>query len=534
MSGPLLLLNGCVFTGRADEPWARAVLIDAGRVVAVGDEQVLRDRAPGAPVHDLECGTALPGLIDAHNHALATGEGLPAIDVRALGLRTTEQLVDEISRRAQDLPEGGMVMGSGFRPEWFTGAAPTRLDLDRAAPRHGVVIYHVSGHGALVSSSVLAAAGLDDASPDPPGGSLVRDASGRLTGLVLDNALALVLPPAVDIGAHGPNFHTVASDASLRAAWRTAVRAFHQAGLTTVCDAQVTSRERSAYAAAHADDELGLRVVMMPLSHDLSALVEAGARPAVDDPWLHEGPVKLYADGTLLGGTAVFSEPLCGRSDHGHYFRPVDEIGSDVLRATEAGWRVGIHAIGDTAIDAMLPWLEDAASRHADLRPRIEHAMAPTPDAVRRLASVGGVAVVQPGYLVELGAVYAERLGPERCFSLLPLRDLLEGGVRVVISSDSDVASYRPLDTVSAAITRRADDGPTYDPRHRLTLEEALQAHTSDAAFAIGRERDLGRLAPGYRADLTLLADDVRGLRGDDIRHVAVSAVVLDGQLVAS
>lgn len=526
--GPTLVAGGAVFTGDDARPWVDAVLIDDGCVVDVGTWTDLRERAPGAEVVDLDGGTALPGFIDAHNHALATGEGLSSLDVRVLGIRRTSDLVEEIRRRTRDLPEGAVVMGSGYRVEWFEGAAPTRADLDAAAPRHGVVLYHVSGHGALVSSSVLAGAGIDDGTPDPDGGELVRDAAGHLTGLVLDSALALVVPPAVDIGAHGPNFHTVASASSLREAWRSTVGAFHAAGLTTVCDAQVTTRERHAYESAHRDGELGLRVVMMPLSHDLDAIVAGGIAPDVDDPWLHDGPLKLYADGTLLGGTAVFAQPLCGRSDHGHYFRPMPEVGADVVRAARAGWRVGVHAIGDAAIDALLPYLEQGAAAHPDFRPRIEHAMAPTPEALQRWAAVGGVAVVQPGYLVEMGSIYADLLG-DRAAGLLPARDMLEAGVRVVISSDSDVASYRPLDTVAAAMSRTCPDGPDFDPRHRLTLEEALRSHTAEAAYAIGREHDLGRLAPGYRADITLLRADLRGLEPEQVRDVAVRGVLIDG-----
>ena len=527
-------VNADVFTADRDLTWASAIGVDAGRVVAVGTVEQVRDLTPGADEIDLHGCTVLPGLIDAHNHFLATGESLASVDARSLGATSKAAFLASIAAAAADTEVGGQVTAYGFDPSKYPGGAPDRQDLDAVAPHHRVLAYHVSGHGALVNSLVLAAAGVGDETPDPEGGEFVRDATGRLTGLCFDTALQRLVPVSVDIGSHGPNFHTRATPGELRAAVLRAQAAFHAAGLTTVCDAQVTSREMTAYQSVHDDAELTIRTVAMPLSHQLDDFLATGLVTGFGDAQLHLGPMKFYADGTLLGGTALLSDPYgCDGAHHGHLFRPMAQIHADLVRAAAAGWRVGVHVQGDAAIEQLLAGLEaaSAADPHGDLRPRLEHAGLPTVEQLRRLAAVGAIAVTQPSYLYEMGEQFLVDLG-ERAHRLQPLRDELLAGVRVCLSSDSDVASYRPLDSVAAAMARRTPNGTVLGADQRLTLEESLFAHTAQAAVAIGREHDLGRLAVGMRADVTVVAARLRGLTPEEIREQRMWATMVDGNWV--
>ena len=533
-------VNGSIFTAdrRRSDVWAESVVVENDRIVAVGRVSDLATAYPAATVFDLAGRTLLPGLIDAHNHFLSTGESLASIDARSLDRTNREFLYEKLRAAATTAPAGSTITAYGLDPDKFVDGAIDRWELDRVLPEHRVLIYHVSGHGAVANSAVLTAAGIDRDTVDPAGGWFVRNDAGTPTGWCFDAALSVLAPVAVEIGAHGPNFHALISDDELHAAILRAQSAFFAAGLTSVCDAQVTSREMAAYQRAHASGELKIRTTCMPLSHQLDEYLAIGLSSGFGDELLAIGPMKFYADGSLSGGTAFFCDPYEQSADahgggHGHLLRPMAEISQDLVRASEAGWRVGVHAIGDAAITELLPAFEAAAAVHltGDLRPRIEHAELPPDELLARLCAVEMIAVTQPSYLYEMGEQYLERIG-DRATRLMPLRSMLDAGIRVVISSDSDVASYRPLDTIAAAMTRTTVVGRPMGVDQILTLDEALYAHTVDAAYAIGRETDLGVVQEGFLADFTIVDGDLRSVEPAAIRELSIAGTMVGGTWV--
>jgi predicted amidohydrolase YtcJ len=532
----LRLINGRVFTGERANPWAQGVAIADGVVVSCGTPDDVRQALPGVTEVDLEGRTLLPGLIDAHNHFIATGESLASVDVRAPGVMTKSALIARLAKAAAEADRDELVIAFGLDHAKYPDGMPTRADLDEITPPRRFVVHHVSGHGALVNSAVLTAADLDDFQADPSGGSFGRDASGRINGFCFDAALQLILPVAVDIGDHGPNFHTASPVADLVNAVERAGKAFVKAGLTTVCDAQVTKREMEAYRASASEGRLLVRTICMPLSHQLETYGSLGLAGPFGDSWLSIGPMKFYADGTLIGGTALFSEPYGRQGEFtGYMFRRVEEFRRDIVEAYRQGWRVGVHVQGDQAIGYVLDALDEAqrSNPRNDPRPRLEHAGLPTQEHIERMAHLGAITINQPSYLVDSGDEFFANLG-ERAHGLQPLRDELQAGVRVVISSDSDVASYNPLDTIAAAMARRTMSGRAIGARHELTLEEALFAHTIDAAHAVGMENKIGSLAPGKLADLVVIDGDLLNLSADSIRHLSVWLTMIDGRAVYS
>jgi predicted amidohydrolase YtcJ len=529
----LRLANGRVFTGDRTEPWADAVAVADGLVVRCGTIDEVRQALPRAAEIDLEGRTLLPGLIDAHNHFIATGESLASVDVRAPGVMTRFALIDRLAKAADRAGPDELVIAFGLDHAKYQDGLPTRADLDMITTDRRLVVYHVSGHGALVNSAVLIAAGIDEFSADPPGGSFGRDASGRLNGFCFDAALQAILPVAVEIGDHGPNFHTAAPLADLVGAVERAGKEFVKAGLTTVCDAQVTKREMEAYRAALSEGRLLVRTICMPLSHQLEVYGTLGLAGPFGDSWLSIGPMKFYADGTLIGGTALLSQPYGRQGEFtGYMLRRVEEFRRDIVEAYRQGWRVGVHVQGDQAIGYVLDALEEARRSYPrlDARPRLEHAGLPTQDHIDRMATLGAITVNQPSYLFDSGDEFLANLG-ERAHSLQPLRDELRAGVRVVISSDSDVASYNPLLTIAAAMARRTMSGRPIGARHELTLDEALFAHTIDAAYAVGMENEIGSLAPGKLADLVIIEGDLMGLSTAAARDLSVWLTMIDGRV---
>jgi hypothetical protein len=529
---PTLLQGGRVFTGDRGRPWADGVAFDRSGILALGAAGDLRDRLPQARGIDVGGRTVVPGFMDAHNHFLATGESLSSIDMRYPAVASCDDLVHAIAAAAALTPEGAWIRAFGFDHAKYD-RAPTRWDLDRATTRHPIIVYHVSGHHVLVNSPILELRGVSDDTPDPEGGALVRGPDGRITGLCLDAAMNLVLPVAVDIGNHGPNFHTQEPLSVLVEAVERAGIAFLQAGLTTVCDAQVTGRELVAYRAAADAGQLPVRTICMPLSHQLEAFRAVGLAGPFGDDRLRIGAMKVYADGSLIGGTAAFAEPYGedGAFTGSLYHEP-EELRDLIVGVHADGWQIGVHAQGDRAIGLVLDAFEAAVGEAPrEHRHRLEHAGYPTADQIRRMARLGVITVNQPRYLHDSGDEFLARLG-DRAHGLQPLRDELDAGVRVVLSSDSDVTSYRPLDQIASALERRTRDGARIGPDQALTLEEALLAYTIDAAFALQLEDRLGSLEPGKRADIVVIDGDLEATPAADLPSMAIWKTFLDGRMV--
>jgi predicted amidohydrolase YtcJ len=531
-----LFANGRILTVDAARPLASAVAVRDGRILALGDEpEVASWIGPEAVRIDLGGRTMVPGFVDAHNHMACTAETFFAVDAGPRTVSSIAELVAEVGRAAERTPPGAWIRGFGMDWTRFSeGRKPTRHDLDEAAGEHPVVILHVSGHYALVNSRALADRGLTESVSDPSGGSLERDASGQLTGLLLDSATNLVLQTSVDICGHGPNIHTAIETDELARMIGEASRRYLAAGLTTICDPQVTSREMRAYRLARASGDLPIRTVMLPLSHQLDELEAIGLVGPIGDDHLRIGAMKFYTDGAITGGTAMFSQPMGSRGQYpGTLYHQPAALASLLHRAAGAGWQLAIHTMGDRAMGIMLDAVEAAmaAAPDGDIRHRIEHSTWPTPEQLARIARLGMVPVTQPGSIAELGDIWRDHLG-ERVHHAMPLRDQLELGIRPAISSDAFVQSYRPLDTIAAAVRRVTPSGVRIGPDQELTVEEALAAHTINAARALHLEDRIGSIEVGKLADFAILDGELLAAPADEIRAMPVWMTVVGGEIL--
>ena len=529
----MLIRAATVLTMDPARPRAHAVGIDGDRIVAVGDvEAVRRELPPDATEIDAGTGTIVPGFVDAHNHYLATAESFAGVEAR--DVTSIAELQRRVGEFAEQRPPGTWIRGHGL--EWSAfdeGRPPDRRDLDEVSRTHPILLEHVSGHAILVNSLAMELRGIGDDVRDPDGGTFDRDDRGRPTGIARDGATNLLLGPSVDIGHHGPNFHTeleVDEGVGMLAA---AAPRYFAAGLTTIGDPQVSSRELGVYREAHRRGVPGPRIVAMPLSHQLDELVAIGLAGPFGDDRLRIGAMKFYTDGAITAGTAAFSEGLGPGRATGTFYHEPAAFRSLIARAHEAGWQLAVHTMGDRAFDLVLGAFEDAfrASPVEDPRPRVEHGTFPTPDQRRRMASLGVTPVTQPGSIRELGNVWKTQLG-DRIHEAMPLRGWLDLGIRPAISSDAFVQSFRPLDTLSAATWRVTPDGTRVGPHHELTIEEAVRAHTIDAARALRLEDRLGSLEAGKLADLAVIDGDLLAAEPARIGDLAVKLTVVGGEVV--
>jgi hypothetical protein len=274
----------------------------------------------------------------------------------------------------------------------------------------------------------------------------------------------------------------------------------------------------------------------MPLSHQLEEYEKLGLRGPFGDDWLSIGPMKFYCDGSLIGGTAAFSTPYGTHGEFGGllYWETAD-LGAAIEHAHRNGWQIGVHAQGDKAIGIVLDAFETAQrARHDDdPRFRIEHCGFPTEEQMIRMRDLGVIAICQSSYLRDSGDEFLDRL-PGRAHRLQPLRSALNLGIPVVLSSDSDVASYRPLDTIAAAVMRQTASGRAIGTDQALTVQEAVLAHTITAAHAIRAEQRLGSLVVGKLADLVVLGGDLFACSPAEIRELGIGMTVIGGEIVFS
>jgi len=532
-----VLHNGRVFTAAAGaRPFSGGLAIDGERIVAVGpDEAVIRAAPPDATRVDVGGRSILPGFVDAHHHLAFTGAELAAVDVRYPGVASIEALVERIAEAAERTPDGTWIRAVGLNPEMFGGRLPTRWDLDRATQVHPVLVQHMSGHHALANTMALDARGLAEHTPDPEGGRLIRDDRGRLTGYCLDAAQQLVVPPAVDIGHHGPGFHDDAPLEEIVGDIGRGSRAALAAGITSVVDAQVTRRELAGYRAAVERGLLRPRVTVMPISSQLDEFEELGLAGRFGDDRLAIGPMKFYADGALTGGTAAFTTPYGpnGEFTGSLYWGSEDAFRAAIGRAHRAGWQIGVHAQGDRAIDRVLDAYEAAldADPRDDHRHRIEHCGGPRPDQLERMARLGVIVVGQPRYFWDAGDAWLAAFDPARAHRLQPYREMAADGVRFALSSDAPVASYRPMDTLASAVLRTTVSGAVLGAAQALDVNEAVRAATADAAASYFADDRLGALEPGKLADVVVLDRDLFATAVERISEIEVDATLVGGEV---
>ncbi len=507
-----------------------ALAVRDGRIAAVGSLDACSDAVgSGVDVIDLDGRTLMPGFVDAHCHPLMLGQSLTWVDCTPEHAPTIDALVDALIVRARASSPATPVWGYGYHQGRLAEQRhPNRRDLDRVSSDRAVMVMHASGHGTVVNTWLLDRMGVDDETVDPEGGVIQRDAAGHATGLLWDAATDLITGAAgVKITNHGPNFHVPAPMPDLLDALDAAQDVFVAKGVTTVLDAQVSQREMTVWLGARDAGRLRVRAGMLVLSSLLDEILDLGLNSTLGDDQLAFLGVKCYADGSLTSYNANIAQGYAfDPCHHGHVYHSDRELADLIGRAHAVGLQTGTHAQGDAAIQSTLDAIELAqkATPRPDARHRIEHCGLPSDAEIVRMANLGVFAVNQPQHHYLYGAAVAKAVGPggER---YNPLASLLRGGVEVALSSDAPVALPDPLLAVYAAVTRASIDGGTVgDGSERITVAQALYAHTLGAARSIHRETSVGSLSPGKFADMILLDRNPMKVPYEEIADVRVLA----------
>jgi hypothetical protein len=516
------ILVGNVVTLDPARPRAKAVAIRDGRIIAVGSVAEVRAAAgPGAATVDLSAATVLPGLSDAHGHLLSLGRKIHELDVS--GASSYDDLVRRAQDRARSLSPGAWLLGRGWDETRWGGELPTHEALSRAIPDRPVYLRRVDGHAALANARALALAGIGPATPDPEGGRILRGPGGVPTGILVDRAMDLVQPPP----------HT---DAEVRQLLRDAAIRCAAAGLTQVHDMGVEPRTLAALRELEASGDLPIRVVVyqwVPEEKALEGVVPPDPTPGGDWRVLVRG-VKIILDGAMGSRGAALLDPYADAPEgRGLLLWTEDALRRAVRRLARLRLQPAVHAIGDRAariaFGAFSGWPDEL------LPPRIEHVQLLPPEGERLLARRRVVASMQPTHATSDMRWAEARLGRERLLRAYAWRRVLASGATLAFGSDFPVEEVNPLLGVYAAETRQDLQGQPaggWLAGERLTREEALRAFTEGAAAAAGLRPELGRIAVGARADLSVFDRDVSRVPAADLLRARVLRTFVGGEEV--
>lgn len=524
-----ILFNGNIVTLDPHQPRVSALAITQGRIVACGsDSDMLLLADPDTTRENLGGRFVIPGLTDAHIHWELTARSLHQVNVFEVPDKQTAlaRVAEHVSRT----PLGQWITGYGWAQDfWPDNAFPTAADLDQVAPHHPVLLSAKSAHAAWVNSLALRLSGLSAQTPHPDGGQLLRDESGQLTGILLENAITLV-------SRHIP----VLTPDQLADQMKVAQQLALASGLTGIHDFDQPSCLRALQILRERGD-LSLRVLKNINKEWLPAALDSGIRWGFGDEWIRFGGLKIFADGALGPHTAAMIEPYEGEPDnYGIVITEKEEMVELVSRASAAGLPSTIHAIGDRAVHDVLDVYEIVRRQEAaraeqpeHRRHRIEHVQLIHPDDAHRLAQLKIIASMQPIHATS-DMFAADRYWGKRAKWGYNARLQLDQGVVVAFGSDAPVEPFDPLKGIYAAVTRRRPDGsPGVDgwyPELRLTVDEALRGYTVGPAYTAGLENRTGKLAPGYLADLVVLDQDIYAIPPSEILNIQVLATMVGGE----
>jgi predicted amidohydrolase YtcJ len=521
----LLLQHGVFYPVQPSGRVEGSLAVRDGRIVYLGpDAGAERFRGAQTRVVDLAGRTVTPGLIDAHSHLLGLGQALSEVDLT--GASTYEEVVRRVREAASRVPKGSWVRGRGWDQNLWPGQQfPSHEALTAAVPDHPVWLTRVDGHAALVNARAMTALGIGADTKDPSGGRFLRDASGRPSGVLVDNAMDVA-------GLPGPT-----PEESRR--WlRDAARHCLSYGLTTVTDMGVNNAAIEAYRALRRAGELPLRASLF-LTSDRDLLQEWFRRGPEIDPEarLSVRGVKLYADGALGSRGAALIEPYSDDPGNMGLLVTPGALMEEASRgAAAAGFQVGIHAIGDRGAIVALDAMEKAlGGARPDARFRLEHTQVVRVQDLERMARLGIIASMQPTHATSDMPWADERIGDGRLERAYAWRKILDNGGRLALGSDFPVEPADPRLGLYAAVTRqdlKGNPAGGWLPGERLSREEALRGFTLDAAWSLFLEKEVGSLEVGKRADLVVFARDIMNVPEAEIPRVEIDMTLVDGEIV--
>ena len=515
----LILHNGKILTIDYNFNIQSAIAINAGKVIITGDESILT-QYKASKIVDLNGKTLMPGFNDTHTHISGNSR-------RYIDLSDTTSIIEIqslVRDKANTLGPGEWITGYGWSEDELTEQRkPTRYDLDDAAPNNPVVLTRAGAHSAVGSSMALSAAGITSQTPDPEGGVIEHEDSGQPNGIIRErhNLLLDLVPPS--------------SEAEMIASLEVNLNQLLAKGITSITDAQKTPAEYQRWETLYKQAQLPLpRAALQFEWNDPEAISALKKRVGEGNDNLKIGPIKIFVDGGFTGPAAYTIDPYHNQATYRGYLNmPESELVSQINEIHDAGWQMGIHAIGDAAIQLVVDTLGDTLIRapKTDHRHYLNHfSMRPPENTMKKMAEHNIHITQQANFTYTLEGRYAENLDGFRLAHNNPIRSPMEHGVVVALSSD--ILPIGPLVGLYAAVTRKGMSGMVYGPDEAISIGQALRAYTQIGAFINFDDDIKGTLEPGKYADMIVLSEDILNIDAEQILDVEVLQTYKSGELV--
>lgn len=527
----LVLQNANVWTVDSRLPRAEAVAINGNKIVAVGKNA---EMAPlmrsGTKTYDLGGRLLLPGFNDSHTH-LVISTARMATSFNLLGVNTLSEIQDVLRKHVEMHPDIEWLMGFRWAPPHHEDTWPTRFDLDEIESGRPVAIFDQDHHTAWVNTAALKAIGYDQNSPEPEGGTILREASGFPTGILFENA-----------------FHPITQTAALNfevfsKALSQEITQLNQIGLTSISDnanlpAYIDFSERMV-----GEGNLKIRINHWPdLNDGLENAIEIRERFRGNEIFTVVG-LKLFMDGVLSNRTAWLLEGYADSQDEtGYPVNDLEELVEWVLEADREGFQVITHAIGDRGVREILDVYERVERENGkrDSRHRIEHVELVHPEDQVRFVTLGVIPSMTPMHCATShpNMYIPARIDLEREIYAYAWRDLIDAGARLCFGTDHPTLSIEqpePLKQLFQAVTRIPPDDPglqPWRPGQCLTIEEAIRCYTLEPAYAEFNENRKGSLTPGKYADLCVLDKNILEIDPHEILETQMVMTIFDGEIV--
>jgi predicted amidohydrolase YtcJ len=516
--GPLelALINGSVWTGVPGARRESAIGIVGNRIVAVGADAVRERTTKSTRIIDLKGAFVMPAFADNHTHFLIGSVQLTQPNL--LEATSRADFAQRIGAAVRAKP-GKWLLGGSWDEQRLGGQLPTREWIDAVSGDTPVAVPRTDLHAFLLNSVALKLAGIDRNTPDPAGGVIERDARGEPTGVIKDNARALVdrvIPPP--------------SDADTDEAMRAGIAHGLSKGVAQVHNPDPFDwKAYESLRRLRLKGETDMRFYAFTPLQDWQKMVDIVAREGRGDDWVRWGAVKGLADGSLGSRTAVFHDDYSDApGQRGVRVIGLEDLRTFVTAADAHKLHVTVHAIGDEANDNVLDLFADVAKKNGprDRRFRIEHAQHLSQAAIPRFAKQKVIPSVQPYHAIDDGRWAVQRIGEKRLHGTYSFRSLLDAGAKMTFGSDWPVAPLDPFAGLYAAVTRRTIDDANpggWLPDQKITIEQAMTCYTQNNAFAGFMDDRSGQIANGYLADVVVLDTDL--LKADPLKIPSVKVM---------
>lgn len=531
------VVGGIIRTVDPNDTVVEALLIRDGRIVATGRrDDVLAAARTDCEIIDVGGRTVIPGFIDPHNHLSLTAMEPAAVDCYTPPLTSLDEVLHAISLRTREIPPGQWLRGVGFTALAVREQRnPTRQELDEAAPNNPFFLLDLTCNAGYANSLALAEVGITSHTPQPWGGFIEFDERREPTGTLLQAAINPL--------------QTRSWRAAADMDWDLAVELLRQkmneylsVGITSICDAAVTPDFAELFARADVSGALPFTVQQLHTADDFFGRHELRRNDFIDrvksrdSDRLRGGTMKLFVDHAFPEGPAMdrVHDGCHVHTGTAYYDKP--EIKELAVQASRMGINTAIHAMGNCSVDTVLDAYEAVRllPTGAESLLRLEHAYVAEPAQAPRMAALEVDLVAKPGLVFAHGPVFDEqwKQSGQDHLSVIPIRSMVDAGVRVSFGSDAPAGTFRPAEILWGAVTRESMRGDKINPEEAITQEQALRCFTINSASAANRSAEEGSLEVGKRGNLVVTDRDVVTCDPADLRDMQVIMTFVDGRLV--